>query len=231
MTTAHEAYVIARFDTLEARFKDAVATEDYRLEGLLRTLRPLDGKKVLDLGCGKGRFARHLRDAGADVLALDPSAAMLSHARGLARVRSTARRLPLPSGRFDVVVAVEVLEHLDAIPAVLNEVKRVLRPGGCIAIVDKNAHSLNAARPWLPNLVVKRLDERRGRWMYPAGAPVRERWFQPRSLQRLLACSFEGVNVEYLLAPDERERAIFRLAPALRRMVLWTARKPGGCLG
>ncbi len=44
--------------------------------------------------------------------------------------------------------------------------------------------ALDARRPWLPSLVVKRIDERRGLWMYPAGGPVRERWFRPEALKR-----------------------------------------------
>jgi 2-polyprenyl-6-hydroxyphenyl methylase/3-demethylubiquinone-9 3-methyltransferase len=231
MTTAHEGYVMARFDALEARFKGTLAAEDYRLEALMGALGPLNGKRILDLGCGKGRFARHLRHAGAEVIGLDASAAMLQHARGLHRVRSTARCLPFAAGSFDAVIAVEVLEHVAEVSRVLEEIGRVLVPGGMVAVVDKNARSLNPVRPWLPSLAVKWIDERRGRWMYPAGSPVRERWFHPRAFQKILARLFEDARVEYLLAPSEARKAIFLMAPHVRQMVLWTARKPGGCLG
>jgi 2-polyprenyl-6-hydroxyphenyl methylase/3-demethylubiquinone-9 3-methyltransferase len=185
---------------------------------------------VLDLGCGKGRFAAALAREGAEVIGLDCSAAMLAAARGLDRVRGSARRLPFASACFDAVVAVEVFEHLpgNAIGTVLREARRVLRPGGVLAIVDKNAGSWNARRPWLPNRLVKWIDERRGRWMYPAGGPVRERWFRPRAFAARLGRAFVEVQVEYLLSPNEKAHPLFRLVPSARLLTLWSARVPGG---
>jgi ubiquinone/menaquinone biosynthesis C-methylase UbiE len=223
----HEAYVAERFDRLQARFKPTVAADDVRLLGLIRALGLLDGLRVLDLGCGKGRFATRLQEAGAEVVGLDVSAAMLGEARGIARVLGSAARLPWGDGTFDAVVAVEVFEHLEDVGPVIREASRVLRPGGRLAVVDKNAGSLNAARPYLPNHVVKWLDERRGRWMYPALGPVRERWFWPKALARQLSAEFEHVSVDYLLSPAETS-PIFQRRPAARMLTLWTARTPGG---
>src|SRR5207245_8170376 len=103
----------------------------------------------------------------------------------------------------DAAIAVEVFAHLAAIDEVLGEVRRVLRRGGIVAIVDKNAGSWNARRPWLPNLAVKWIDERRGRWMYPAGGPVRERWFWPRGFADRLRRHFGEVRVSPLLSPGD----------------------------
>ncbi len=251
----HEAEVATRFDLLEARFPTAVGEEDVRLRALraalARVRMPLavppppgvgfgpgawsapwirKGLRVLDLGCGKGRFATALVRDGVEVIGLDRSSAMLASARGLDRVRASALRLPLASACLDGVIAVEVFEHLPdaAIGAVLREARRVLRPGGILAIVDKNAGSWNARRPWLPNLLVKWIDERRGRWMYPAGGPVRERWFRPRAFAARLGREFEAVRVEFLLSPDERGQPLFRLVPSARLMTLWSARVPRG---
>ena len=225
----HETYVGDRFDLLEARFKTEVGADDYRLRALVRQLEPLAGRRVLDLGCGKGRFASQLKAAGAVVVGMDLSAMMLAGAVGTVdRVRASARRLPFAAGAFDAVIAVEVFEHLAAIDEVLAEVAAVLKPGGVLAVIDKNAASWNRRRPWLPNLVVKRIDEIRGRWMYPARGPVRERWFWPGAFCRTLAPRFSEVRVEFLLAPDESESKLFARVPITRRMALWTARVPGG---
>jgi ubiquinone/menaquinone biosynthesis C-methylase UbiE len=224
----HDAHVAGRFELLHERFKRAVGADDVRLRGLLERLGPLDGRRVLDLGCGKGRFAARLQDGGAEVVGLDVSAAMLAGASGLDRVRGSARRLPFAGGVFDAVVAVEVFEHLGDVEAALDEVRRVLRPGGLLAVVDKNAGSFNAVRPWLPNLALKWLDERRGRWMYPAGGPVRERWFWPGAFRRQLGRRFVEPRVDYLLSPSEAQVALFRRVPSARLMTLWTARAPGG---
>lgn len=224
----YEAEVGARFDQLQTRFKHAVDDDDVRLSALLNALGSLDGRRVLDLGCGKGRFGRRLAAEGAAAVGLDLSERMLAEAAGVARVRGSARRLPLADGAFDAVIAVEVFEHVPALGAVLAESRRVLRPGGILAVIDKNAGALSAQRPWLPALAVKALDERRGRWMYPYGGPVRERWFWPGAFaRRLRAAGFADVGVRFLLGPGECGWRIFRAVPRTRLFVLWTARTPG----
>jgi 2-polyprenyl-6-hydroxyphenyl methylase/3-demethylubiquinone-9 3-methyltransferase len=228
MSVACERYVSARFDAVESRFRPTVAENDVRLRAILSALGPLAGRRMLDLGCGKGRFARRFQEAGAEVVGLDVSAGMLREAVGIDRVRGSARRLPFASESFDAVVAVEVLEHVGAIPEVLAEMRRVLRPGGVVAIVDKNAGALDVNRPWVPSLLVKRLDEHRGLWMYPAGAPVRERWFWPGAFARRLRGEFESVRVSHLLTPREARRAVFRRFPQARLLTLWTGRRAGG---
>lgn len=225
---ALDAYVAGQFDHLHARFKSDVAADDVRLTAVIDALAPVRGKRILDLGCGKGRFAARLRAAGAEVVGLDSSAGMLAGAAGLDRVKGSARRLPFADGSFDAVVAIEVFEHLTDVNAALAEARRVLRPAGRLAVVDKNAGSWNAERPWLPNLLVKWVDERRGRWMYPADGPVRERWFWPEAFRRRLARSFARAEVRHLLSTAETGRPLFERTPGARLFALWTADAPGG---
>ncbi len=225
-TELHEAEVGRSFDRLHERFKSVVRADDARLSALVRALAPLEGLRVLDLGCGKGRFSSRLADSGARVVGLDISSAMLQDAAGLARVKGSARRLPFADASFDAVAAVEVFEHLPDLNAALDELARVLRPGGTLAIVDKNAGALNACRPWVPSLAVKWLDTRRGRWMYSVKGAARERWFWPRVLARRLAERFEDVRYEYLLTPEESASWLFRRVPATRLLTLWVARTP-----
>jgi 2-polyprenyl-6-hydroxyphenyl methylase/3-demethylubiquinone-9 3-methyltransferase len=229
MNRSNEAYVASRFDTLEARFRADVGGDDYRLGAIRRAVPTWRGLDVLDLGCGKGRFARHFGAWGARVVGVDTSRAMLAAARGLPRARASARRLPLAASGFDVVVAVEVFQHLDRLAPVLDEVRRVLRPGGWILIVDRNPRALDAVRPWLPSLALKCLDEHRGRWMYPAGSAFRERWLWPRGFARQLSAGhgFTGVRWEYPLSPEESRWRVFRGVQSVRRMVLWRGRKEG----
>ncbi len=226
MISAHEAEVTFRFDALHWRFKDALAPEDYRLVGVLDALGPVDGMKILDLGCGKGRFAKALQAQGAIVAGIDLSAAMLAEAEGLAAVRGSVRSLPFLSGSFDAVIAVEVFEHLEPSTwaATIAEARRVLAPRGALAVVDKSLASLNAQRPWMPSALLKKIDERRGLWMYPTDGPVRENWFWPSRLRKELLRSFDDVRVVHLLSPAERKRALFRRIPAARLMALWVAR-------
>ncbi|WP_165251411.1 class I SAM-dependent methyltransferase [Paludisphaera soli] len=230
MISAHEAEVTFRFDALHWRFKDSVDPEDYRLRGVLDAIGPVEGLRVLDLGCGKGRFSRALQERGAIVAGVDLSTAMLADADGIDRVRGSARSLPFRSGSFDAVVAVEVFEHLD--PAswddTIAEARRVLAPRGALAIVDKSLASFNAERPWMPSAVVKFIDERRGLWMYPTDGPARERWFWPSRLRKELLKSFPDVRVVHLLSPVEKRLMLFRKVPSARLMALWVARGEGG---
>ncbi len=229
-TLSYEAAVAERFDLLEGRFKQTVAADDPRLSALLQTLKPVPGMRVLDLGCGKGRFASRLASLGATIVGLDRSAGMLAGGSSGARVLGSAGRLPFASGVFDAVVAVEVVQHLPpgGLDQAINEAARVLRPGGILAIVDRNAGALDAKRPWMPSLALKAMDERRGRWMYPAGGPVRERWFWPGTLRRRLAERFALSRVEFPLMPEEANSPWHRRLPRTRRMALWTATGPRG---
>jgi 2-polyprenyl-6-hydroxyphenyl methylase/3-demethylubiquinone-9 3-methyltransferase len=222
-SSLHESVVAERFDQLRGRFKSVVAEDDVRLAALRSLLEPLSGRRILDLGCGKGRFAARLAAEGAEIVGLDLSAGMLAEAVGLDRVRASARRLPFAAGSFDAVIAIEVFEHLAFIDDVVREARRVLRPGGSLAVVDKNATSMNVDRPWLPSLLVKWIDERRGRWMYPRGGPVRERWFWPKRFRKTLRREFDDVHVAYLLSPREARWWLFRRVPRLRLLAVWTA--------
>jgi 2-polyprenyl-3-methyl-5-hydroxy-6-metoxy-1,4-benzoquinol methylase len=86
---------------------------------------------VLELGCGVGVLARKLAEFGNTVTGLDIAEAAIAqlpdHIQG---VVATLPTIPLPDDSFDVVVATEVLEHLDDDRACVEEIVRVLRPGG-----------------------------------------------------------------------------------------------------
>lgn len=94
------------------------------------------GQQVLDLGCGTGRHALWLSNAGAVVTAVDFSAGMLAEAQrkpGAEAIRFLVHDLhqPLPfDGEFDLVVSGLVLEHLHDLDGFFREVRRALKPGG-----------------------------------------------------------------------------------------------------
>ena len=94
------------------------------------------GKAVLDLGCAGGFMVEALDDRGAQVIGIDPAADAIEAARIHAQSRSiqydvgVGESLPYSDGQFDAVVCVDVLEHLADLSKVLEEVTRVLKPGG-----------------------------------------------------------------------------------------------------
>jgi SAM-dependent methyltransferase len=104
---------------------------------LLREVRP--GQRVLDLGCGAGRFVAALRDAGADPVGVELAEAALERARNNVpgadlRLVAPDGSLPLDHGEVDLVWCSEVLEHVPDTVALLTEVRRVLRPGGRLLV-------------------------------------------------------------------------------------------------
>ena len=219
-----EAFVARRFDELAHRFRESVDAQDIRLRAVVEGLRLAPGMRLLDVGCGKGRFARRLADHDADVWGLDPSFAMLGSGGALPRVRATARRIPFAADTFDGAFAIEVFEHLDprALDDALAELARVVRPGGHVVIIDKNRAALDANRPWLPAACVKWIDERRGLWMYAPGDPARERWFGAAGLARRLARHLAEVHWDFLLRPQEARHRVFRARPSTRLLIAWS---------
>jgi SAM-dependent methyltransferase len=102
--------------------------------GLLAELAPLVRARVLDVGSGPGDLAEALRAVGARPVSLDLDWDELHcRPRSLAgAVQGDGRRLPFPTASFDLVCAVNVLEHLPDPPGLLTEALRVCRPGGLV---------------------------------------------------------------------------------------------------
>src|SRR5262249_55948898 len=108
------------------------------------------GQRVLDLGCGGGRHAFEVYRRGGNVVAVDLDPTALGPLRGMfaamreageagpqadaTAVSGDATRMPFGDGVFDRVIAAEVLEHVLDDQRAMNELARVLRPGGLAAV-------------------------------------------------------------------------------------------------
>lgn len=131
---------------------------EYVLGVLERELGSLEGQRVLDLGCGGGFVAEALAERGLAVSGVDPSAEAIEAARAHARGASlgidyriaSGEALPHPSGSFDAVCCLDVLEHVPDLERVAAEAARVLRPGGLFVYDTVN-------RTWKSRLVVVHL--------------------------------------------------------------------------
>lgn len=108
------------------------------------------GKDVLDLGCAGGFMSEAIDSKGAQVTGIDPASDAIAAARRHAEAEGKAIRydvgvgedLPYGNGSFDVVVCVDVLEHVQDLELVLEEITRVLRPGGVFLFDTINRNPL-----------------------------------------------------------------------------------------
>ena len=93
---------------------------------------PAGTRRILDVGCGTGTMLTYLaRFGAAEGVDIDSEAIEYCHARGLTQVsQSTADSLPFANNTFELVTALDVVEHIDDDLGVLREMRRVLRPGG-----------------------------------------------------------------------------------------------------
>jgi methionine biosynthesis protein MetW len=98
--------------------------------------------RCLDVGCGTGSsYARELGRRGATYLGVDVSETAVEAARAHgvdAEVIADAAQLPFPDQSFDLVLCVEVFEHLFAPDAAAREIQRVLKPGGRLVASTPN---------------------------------------------------------------------------------------------
>lgn len=109
---------------------------------LIRALmaRYADGvqeRKVLEIGCGTGAMIKELEPLAASVCGLDISPAALRYCRqrGIDSVCvADAACLPYQGSRFDLIIGIDVLEHVDDDAAALREIYRVCRPGGLLIL-------------------------------------------------------------------------------------------------
>lgn len=144
---ARQQQIAAHFNQTVPIYKTDIAETDGRVQAVLRNLGNLNGKRVLDAGCGKGRYLAIIKKhyPQADLTGLDISAEMLKYVpSGIRTVRSGILDMPFADEQFDVLICIEALEHVVRIEQAVAELTRVLASGGTLVIIDKNKDKLGA---------------------------------------------------------------------------------------
>jgi len=157
-----------------------VATFFDRLDALLPSTPP---QRILEIGTGEGEVAGRVaaRYPEARLATLDLPDADLS-----ANVHGSAEQLPFPDARFDLVLAIEVLEHLPDPATALAELARVAKPGATAVL------SVPSEPLW------RALNLARGKYVGALGnTPGHIQHWTPRSFRRLVSRSFEVQAVRH----------------------------------
>lgn len=174
-----------QFNPVRLQFIRDVVAE--RLARDSRSLRPFDGLRLLDIGCGGGLLSEPMARLGFDVLGADPLEqnvrAAAAHAVGaglrLEYRMTTAEELAAEGARFDVVLNMEVVEHVRDVPAFLRTCAMLIAPGGCmlVATLNRTLKSLALAKIGAEYVL---------RWL-PPGTHDWNRFITPSELQRHLS--------------------------------------------
>lgn len=196
-----------------------------RLDALGRHAE-LKGHRLLDIGCGDGAYTRILADdfdlIDAVDIQLDRLEAFRQNIAGTPMDKKitvrdmSAEKLDYPTASFDVITAIEVLEHVGDLGASLREVSRVLKPGGTFAVTTPNR--------WFPfethGFLVRgrRYKPTRGPflpWIVPLHRRLADaRSFTARGLSRQLnEAGLRPTAIDYIMPPFDRSRIGQRISP------------------
>jgi ubiquinone/menaquinone biosynthesis C-methylase UbiE len=180
------------------------------------------GKRVLDVACGEGYGSALLARGAASVTGIDVSEAAIAHARrtyaeagNLDFVRASCDRLPLAAGSVDVAVSFETLEHIAEQEAFLDELARVLSPGGVLILSCPNKREYSDERAHVNEFHVKELYRDELAALMTARFPESDWYGQRPTFYSLIAPEAARAAAGQVVEVDERDPVNAR--PALSR--------------
>jgi 2-polyprenyl-6-hydroxyphenyl methylase/3-demethylubiquinone-9 3-methyltransferase len=138
-----------KFNPVRVAYLRDLLSRHFKIEGRLRDRHgptPLRGLRVLDIGCGGGILSEPLARLGAEVTAIDPAPRNIEIAGAHAALGglsidyrcTTAEDLVGEGASFDVVLAMEVVEHVRDVPAFVRHAGAMVRPGGALVAATLN---------------------------------------------------------------------------------------------
>jgi SAM-dependent methyltransferase len=131
-------------ETMASEYLERTPWTELRLAHLRALVEPAPGDRIVDLGCAAGALTHYFSEFGATVVGVDSAALAVEKARSLFPAlefrQADVAALPFGEHAFDKAVAGDLVEHLDdsTFRAMLQEVLRVLTPGGSLSIYTPN---------------------------------------------------------------------------------------------
>lgn len=179
-------------------------------------------KRILDGGCGEGRFSKYFIEVGANITSMDFSEEYVKLAKKKLKrgkfVVGSVTKMPFPDESFDYIFSVDVLQHVPDLKKAILEFHRVLKKNGKLIIIDKNKFGLHK-KYMIPKILIQKYREAT-EWRYSG---FKERWFRPKRFNKLIGGVFRDAKYEYLM--ENKKNRIFKLFPKLSLYVAWTAKK------
>jgi malonyl-CoA O-methyltransferase len=137
------------FEQQSVIFSDFIEKDDGRYEFLRKFIHINAPEKILDAGCGKGRYLRNLVNdcSGLSFNGVDLSERVMNGIPSEINTRQgSLLAIPFNDSEFDLVYTVEALEHAVNVNGALKELMRVIKVGGSLIIIDKNIKKLGALK-------------------------------------------------------------------------------------
>ncbi len=228
MTNQLEEKIKDVFNTISDKswFSNDIEDDNFQLLALKNYFGDIAGKKILDIGCARGRFAKQMLKDGAIVTGIDLSDHLIDDAKKNVPEATffcgSATDLPFSNESFDIVYSVETFEHVPNTEKAISEACRVLKKGGKIIIIDKNYFGLN------PNLLIptpidKLYKELTNQWMYKRKFEFREKYFIKSSLDKYLQkyCSLKETIYLPGFRPGQKLHKLAKKYPRLVKVKIW----------
>ena len=194
------------------RFRSLQNITPFRLELIDELVGDCSGKCVFDIGCGGGLISVPLLDRGAVVTGIDISKESIQVAKEATKGRGTflvgdAREVPLPDASADIVLLMDVVDHIKDYSRAVSEAYRLVKPGGYVYLGTIN----RTWQSWIGAIVLGE-----GLRLIPPGTHDHSMFVTPQELEAV------GRSAGLTFIKSQGERVL--LAPTILRWAVTLAR-------